>query len=103
MRRVIRMRNDRPSYNRKTYELVSGIRDHFHLQNSKVYKYVITITEGGEYTFRDSFGSQYSVLYQREKRIGILCKWSFRRVFFNPDPNKKYDITVEKVKIKKKK
>ncbi len=101
MRRTITMREDRVSFRGRTFELVFGVRDYFKLENSRVYKYVITITKGGEYMFRESFSSHYCVLHQGATRIGILCKSTFRKVFFNPDPNRKYHITVKKVRIKR--
>ena len=57
MRRTITMkRDDHVSYCNKTVDyLVTGIRNHFQIRNSRVYKYVITITEG------ENIGSQMLV------------------------------------------
>jgi len=78
---------------------MNSIRRFFKLKNSRVYKYVITIVEGTEYSFRKGVTSY--ILCTEDKMIGCLCIRNFDKFFFSPDPKKKYNITVKKVRIEK--
>ncbi len=104
MRRTITMkRDDHVSYCNKTVDyLVTGIRNHFQIRNSRVYKYVITITEGGQYRFTNASIPNMYMLWWGKEMLGIVCKNHFHRIFFKPG-RKGYNITVEKVRIKKEK
>lgn len=100
MRRTITMK-DNNLYHRGNHidYVMNSIRHFFKLKNSRVYKYVITIVEGTEYSFRGD--RSYYILKIDDKFIGSLCIRHFNKFFFSPDPKKKYDITVKKVKIEK--
>lgn len=85
--------------------LVDCIINHFKLENGE--EYVITITEGSEYKI-DSDSEEYYHFYKRTKilyffpglpkYVGIVCKKHFNNLFFVPDPEKRYSISVKKIR-----
>lgn len=101
MRRTVEMRQENIYYRGKKVDyLAEYIRNHFNITNSRVYKYVITIVEGTEYNFRN-FSLEYFGLHIGNSFIGVICKEYFEKVFFRPDPKKRYNITVKKVRKNK--
>lgn len=104
MKRIIEMSGN-DFYHRDEYlgYATFKIRHTFKLKNGETYQ--ITITEGSQYVFkshssRTSSSSRFYGITALEgnSHCGIICKKEFNELFFTPDPNKKYDITVKKVK-----
>lgn len=84
---------------KKVDYLLNAIRTNFKMHDGG--KYQITIVEGGKYSFKihDVEGdNKVYMLYNKKTYISYLCKEKFDKVFFAPDENKSYDITVKKVK-----
>jgi len=83
---------------KKVDYLLNAIRRHFCLEDC--HKYQITIVEGTQFSFveNDDTDDDGYNLYHGDGFIEFLCKKHFDKIFFVPDPDKKYDITVKKVK-----
>ena len=97
MKRTIEVKNEEAYYrgNNIGY-MASNIRKFFRLDNSRTYKYVITITEDGVFGF--SPDAIYYVVRQYGQHVGIICRDSFDKLFFKPEVGMKYNITVKKVR-----
>jgi len=99
MRRTIEVKNGKAYYGgRKLDDLAPTLKSHFKLRSSRVYKYVITIVEGTEYKFERGDWDYHVHKADDDKYCGLVCKKHFSKLFFVPDENKRYDITVKKVK-----
>jgi formylmethanofuran dehydrogenase subunit E len=108
MRRTIEMKGEYAYYRGKRLDyLLSTVIQHFNFEDSG--KHVVTIVEGTKYriildpdqmvsnsddielyAFLPVGGTGYERLY--------ICREYFDKIFFKPDSNKTYDITVKKVK-----
>ena len=63
-------------------------------------KFAITIVEGNCYSF-EAGNEFYDIMLDNggvEQFISLVCKVYFNKLFFTPQKNKKYDITVKEVK-----
>lgn len=110
MRRTITIGNFKTVYRRKEYRpIISSLREYFGM--TEVARYAVTITEGSKYRFIPLRCSPdvwhiidlSEVANEKEDgelagSIGGVCIDVFSRIFFEPDKNKTYDITVKKVK-----
>lgn len=87
---------------KKLGSIVNFLDDRFSLRNSYKFKYRINIVEGGDFTFRaenDDFNiDDFYYLYENTRYIGLICKDEFNKLFFEPEEDKKYNITVKKVR-----
>lgn len=76
--------------------LLSLIRGHFGIICGC--KYQVTIVEGTKYRFVPSSKEVgYYKLYCGSRMIEYICEEQFAKVFFTPDVDKSYDITVKEV------
>lgn len=100
MRRTIEIRHCDIFYkgNRLAY-VTNSIREYFGLNNSRVFRYVITIVEDADGDFRFTCDDYW--LEANGTEIGYICKEYFDKLFFEADPDKRYKITVKKVRKKK--
>ncbi len=76
--------------------IVSDIRELFGLYDDS--KYTVTITEGTQFEFKPPFFNLRYCLYKNGKAVGVICRYQFSKLFFEPDYKKKYDITVKRIK-----
>jgi len=80
--------------------LVDTIKSSFSMSQSG--RYAITIVEGGNFDFIHSPLHHAHLYYcvtcrSSKKFLGLICKKEFDKLFFVPDENKRYNITVKKV------
>lgn len=77
--------------------LLSYLARHFKMEYGN--RYAVTIVEGTKYTLISDGGS-YEVRMTDEPDInlGFICREVFEKLFFIPDADKTYNITVKKVK-----
>ena len=103
MKRTITLRNNIVFYRGKAIDkMVMSIRSYFKLKNSKVYKYVVTIVEGTQFSIE--IDEEYYSIFKEgikspQNYAGLVCQEHFDKLFFPFDENKKYDITVKKVRL----
>lgn len=83
--------------------MMSYLANHFNIEPG--YKYQITIVEGTQYRFVDNGKKSYGVRIVGNVAVDLasvylsfVCRKHFEKVFFVPDLDKTYDITVKKVK-----
>ena len=107
MRRTITMKDERFYYRGKLVSYVrAAIRSYFKLGSSGLCKYVITIVESktGKYRLVHNRMGDFDVWHNwqdADRFVGAVCFTHFKKLFFHASSKKRYDITVEKVKIKK--
>lgn len=77
--------------------LMSYLANHFKMEYGC--RYAITIVEGTKYRFIDD-GEGYNIQLIDDTKLylSFVCSRGFNKLFFTPDYNKTYDITVKKVK-----
>lgn len=104
MQRTIEIIDSNCHYKGKLIDYVSrDLRRTFKLLNSRKYKYVITIVEGLKFKLRYSISGysradgDYDIYDNDNNNLGFVCSEYFHQIFFKPDANKKYDITVKKI------
>jgi hypothetical protein len=104
MRRTITMEGAEAYYGGKKIGYIKQtIRNHFKLKSRRIFKYVITIVEGTKYSFFDndysdsSYGINKYPRYSPVWKVGSVCKAKFEKLFFVPDFEKRYDITIERI------
>ena len=102
MKRTIKLKHDYVYYgNEKRGYLVSGILHRFGFERDG--RYVITIVKGTRFTFpKYPHRKELYSLKEKGKRLGVICVSQFDRLFFKPDGRKRYDITVKRVKTRRK-
>ena len=106
MEQTIKIQSDNAYYKGvKLGFLVNCIINHFRLENGE--EYVITITEGRGYRISGDKEEYYNFYKETKilrffpslsKYVGLVCKQHFNNLFFVPDPKKRYNITVKKVR-----
>ena len=76
--------------------LMSCLATHFKMEYGN--RYTVTIVEGTEYTLiSDGGGYNVRMTDDFEDYLSFVCDKVFDKLFFVPDKNKTYDITVKKV------
>jgi len=105
MKRIVEIHGTKIYYRGSQFsELFDQVRKYFKLKGSRLYKYEITIKEGTQCHIepRFKFSCFYAIRGETypDKYCGelYLCKSKFDELFFKPDPFKRYDITVKKIK-----
>ncbi len=76
--------------------VTTSIRNYFKLPYSG--KVRITIEEKGPYRFTPRYKSSLIEVHKDSRYIGIVCGEEFESLFFKPNGDKGYSITVKKVK-----
>ena len=107
MKRTITTEHCVTHYRGKQFNgIIFSILEHFGM--NQYGKYTITITEGTKYRF---FGNSNGIWHiielarvEEEKSYGLMagsiggvCLDAFTKIFFRPDTEKTYNITVKKV------
>lgn len=100
MQRTIEIRDEAMYYQNKCLgELVPNIARLFRLVKSGKYSVTITECERALFAFRPDENSEpYYDLLDDGSYMGIVCMKEFDKLFFVPDQNKRYNITVKEVK-----
>lgn len=101
MKRIIEIHGTQIYYRGSRFsELFDQVRKYFKLKGSRLYKYVITIEEGTQCRIEPRFKGScfYAIRGEKYPDDLYLCKGKFDELFFEPDPFKRYDITVKKIK-----
>lgn len=99
MRRKIKMKNGRAYFEGSFIgEPTYSIKHSFGLASNGFYN--ITIVKGTSFKIND--GAYYHIydankINNRRRHRGVICKKAFEQLFFKPDLDKKYDVTVKKV------
>ena len=108
MKKIIRVEDARVHYKDQYFgSLTWTIMSVFDMREAGEYE--ITIEEGSKYTFYMldyymKFGNKkrYYYIGEREqeydKFVSIVCRKAFDKIFFIPEKDKRYDITIKKVK-----
>jgi hypothetical protein len=68
----------------------------FDLKRNGVYQ--ITVVEGKGYKFRSGYCDVFYEVFLDGEFAFLVCKEAFDTIFFTPDCDKTYNITVKKVK-----
>lgn len=83
--------------------IVDGIVINFDMKRGVVYE--IEIIEGSKFEIENTASSRFYHIRKmlsrdgkRSRYIGLVCKTEFDKLFFTPDSDKLYDITVTEVK-----
>ncbi len=81
--------------------LLADVRSHFfnplRFKNWSNHRVRITITKGTKYQFKLLRGYQHYHIYLNGKDVAHVCVTEFVKIFFKPDLNKTYNITVKEV------
>ena len=98
MKRTITIKNFGSAYYRNE-ELgcpVGTLLKFFNLKDDK--RYTITIVEGTHFKIYGVNSTIYikeCVNHLKELFVSGVCAYAFKKIFFNPDGKKRYDIIVE--------
>ena len=97
MKRTIEVHNNNAYYQGKKLDYIAQhMRRHFQLENSRTFKYVITITKGSTYRISRSCGD-YDLYDAHNNYIGLACIVYADKIFGKIEDGH-YDITVKKVR-----
>ena len=101
MKRTLHLRASSTRYKNLRFSYIIGcIKKHFNAEEDG--KYIVTIIEGTKYRFKEWAGTYHLHDTKTDDPMtndhGGFCQSAFQRIFFIPDLDKTYDITVKKVK-----
>ena len=86
-------------FNKHLGAIQPKIRKYFNVEYNKIYN--VSISEGTDFSLSiyQPFNVMFYILTSPEgSELGLICKDIFDKMFFTPDTNKTYNITVEEIK-----
>ena len=99
MKKIFAFNRHHIHYKEERYYLDPSIRDFFDISPNK-YRVSINKSKNGLFSFKPEtiiIDRLFYQLFIEEQRIGFICQKQFDKIFFTPDSDKLYSISIKKI------